>query len=778
MPDPKLSEKRWDKAFESELFKQWQRDGIYSFDKRAQDIFSIDTPPPYASGTWHMGGAAHYSQIDMIARVMRMFGKHVLFPFGVDRNGLPIEVRTEQDNNISMHDVPREEFIAMCKKTLDRYKMEIAETAKRLGLSCNAWDVKHEVGGAYTTDDPEYRRLTQATFLELWKRGLIYEDNRPNNYCPVCRTTIADAEIEYTELPTKLNSLRFRVKESGEEIIIATTRPEMLASCQAVLFNPSDERYQHLEGKHAIIPLYDRAVPLMAHPSAKPEYGSGLVMVCSYGDYTDVLLFRELGLEEVILINPEGRMTERVGKYAGLTPVEARKAILHNLDGLGFLVKQEQLMHNTPTCWRSKNPLEIIPMPEYYLKQTEFIDDLREVAKEIRFHAPVSKNMLDAWLDAVSMDWPISRRRYYATEVPLWYCEECGKPLVPKPGKYYQPWREGPPAGSKCECGSSSFRGEERVFDTWMDSSISEVYILGKLWDEDWFGKHFPCSLRAQGKDIVRTWLYYTLLRAYQLFKKRAFDHVWISHHIIGADGRKMSKSLGNVVMPNPMLDKYGADTLRLWSCMEASFLKSDLRCSEERIAGNGKFLTKLWNTARFISSFPEPAEPAELQEADKWILAELESLKGSALSGLEEFDFFVPASGVWDFVWNKFAPHYIELVKKRAYDGDAAACWTLHECMRTVLKLMAPMTPYITDKIWLGVYSGKSIHLERFPEKDESRKDDGLLKRGVALMDFNSCVWKQKKDAGQPLNSEVSVSIPANLSVFADDLKRMHNIT
>jgi valyl-tRNA synthetase len=272
------------------MFKLWEQHKTYLFKaKRESKPFVIDTPPPYPSGNWHIGAVAQYSQIDMIARSSRMFGNQVLFPIGMDRNGLPVEIYTEKLFKIKMRETPREKFIELCNNALNDLERKMLDTMKRIGLSGN-------YDAIYRTDSVEYRKLTQSTFIRLWKEGLIYEATRPNNYCHVCGTTIADAEVEYRELPTRLTYIHFKVKETGENITIATTRPELICSCQLIIVNPTDERYTTVQGKHAVLPIYGREVEIRPHPSAKPEFGSGAVMICSYGDYTDVLLFRELGL--------------------------------------------------------------------------------------------------------------------------------------------------------------------------------------------------------------------------------------------------------------------------------------------------------------------------------------------------------------------------------------------------------------------------------------------------------------------------------------------------
>ncbi|MHA1743888.1 MAG: valine--tRNA ligase, partial [Candidatus Heimdallarchaeota archaeon] len=614
---PKIKEKRWDVKIEAALFEQWVKEKIYTFNlKSNKKIFSIDTPPPYPSGRpWHIGAAAHYSQIDMIARTARMQGFEVYFPIGIDRNGIPVEKYTERKFNIRMQEVDREKFVKLCETALDELEAELIAIMKTMGMS-------GDFENYYRTDGKEYRQLTQETFINLWNRGLIYEDTRPNNYCTDCGTTIADADVVYEELPTWLVYIKFKLKDTDEFLTIATTRPEFLCSCRIVIVHPDDARYTELHGMKVIVPIYGREVPIVPHPEAKPDFGSGVAMVCSYGDFSDVRLFRELKLEEIIAIDEMGKMTEVAGKYAGLPVAEARKRIIEDLEKMGLVEKKEFIKHRTPMCERSKTPIEIIPMKEYYLKQIEFLPEVKKIAEKLIIHPEKHRQLLLNWIDSVTIDWPITRRRFYGTDVPIWYCKKCGKPNLPEPGKYYQPWKDKPPF-DKCKfCGGTEFIGETRTFDTWFDSSISPLFISKYLRDDDFFKKTFPVTLRPQAKDIVRTWLYYTILRCFQLTGKQPWLHAWIMGYGVDEKGKRMSKSRGNVIDPYPLLKKYGADNFRFWNAAEVS-LGYDFRCSEQKIQAASKFLTKLWNISKFISSFPFP-DKAELTKTDEWILGEL----------------------------------------------------------------------------------------------------------------------------------------------------------
>ncbi len=772
----KLEEsKSWDKNLEPELFSSWLDIGLQRFDVNSQKLkFVIDTPPPYPSGTFHVGAAAHYAEIDMIARTSRMFGFEVLYPIGIDRNGLPVEIYTEKKYHVSIRTTPRADFIALCKVALDDLEAEMIQIFKRMGIS-------GDYENKYRTDDERYRTLTQSTFVEQWNNGRVYLGTRPSNYCVDCGTTIADAEIEYRELPTNLVFFEMELEDGSGKIEIASTRPELLSTCQAIMVNPSDERYGSLIGKKVRLPIYSRTVQVVPHPSAKIEFGTGAAMVCSYGDYNDVLLFKELGLKEIIAIGLDGRMTSVAGDLKGLKVKAARETVTKKFEEMGIAKKVERINHRTPLCDRSKTPIEIIPLEEYYMKVVDIKDDLLKAANELHFHPAAHRQILLNWIE-VAHDWPVSRRRIYGTEVPVWYCENCKAPFVPEAGRYYQPWKDPPPGSPSCSrCGGKKFVGDERTFDTWVDSSVSVLYVTKYLEDKKFFEKTYPTQIRPQGKDIIRTWLHYSILRCLELTGKLPWSDVWVSGLGLDERGEKMSKSKGNILQPLPIFERYGAENFRLWSASEVS-VGSDFLISEQKIAGAGKFLTKLWNIARFVSRTPiQSKEPARIFPTDQWMLAELSSLVDDCLKGYADYNFFIPANRIRDFTWNVFAAHYIELAKGRAYGQEfteeekISAQYTLHYALRTIILLLAPICPFITEEIWLSLYSNESIHKQLFPAK-ESRFQSALL-FGKVLMEFDSLIWNDKKAKGLSLKESISMQIPVELQRFAKDLKVTHNL-
>jgi valyl-tRNA synthetase len=784
--EPKIREKRWKKDLETEIYEEWKKGQVYRFQKDSEKpVYSIDTPPPYVNTPVHIGQATTYVMMDMFARFRRMTGSNVLFPLGLDRNGLPIEMEVEKRFECRLCFTDREKFIELCHQVLEESSVKTQESFLRLGIGFNSWEYGEGIGDVYMTDSPEYRALTQETFIDLWNKGLIYEAERINNFCPGCQTTIADSEIEYKELATFFTDIIFKVKETGEKIVIGTTRPELVSTCGMVIFNPEDERYKHLEGKTAVSPIFEREIPIKPHPMAEIEKGTGLVMMCSAGDTSDIRFFMEMRLDPVIAINSDGTMNEHAGFLKGLPVKEARNKMIEELKSRDLLVNQEMINHRTPICERSKDEVEFIEMPEFYLKQMDFKDKMRELTFEMDFYAPESRQILLSWIDAVSIDWPISRRRYYATEIPLWYCEGCGEPILPPKGRYYQPWREDPPFETCPKCGKSEFRGEERVFDTWFDSSITPLNILKYSRDEEFFEKNSPCSLRPQGKEIIRTWLYYTVLKDYLLTGKTIFKDVWINYHIVDEKGHKMSKSLGNIIDPKDILERFGAEPFRMWAAIEGNLVKTDFRCSFDRIDGAQKTITKLWNVARFISMFSDEAgdDSITLPEADMWIIEEINKLIEFSRESYENYDFHAPATRIKHFIWETFASHYIELVKNRAYNKDErfspeeqrASHFTLHFVLERILLLLAPIIPFITFRIYKDL-KGEDVHFKDFPEpgkrfKQAFSSDD--------IEELNSLVWKSKKESGLSLREGVKeLLIPEKFKGIEKDIIHMHNVS
>ena len=821
MPAPRLNDKRWSIDLEKKIQEEHYADAAaysdrYGFNPNSgKEIFVIDTPPPYPSGTWHIGAVAQYSMIDVIARSQRLLGKEVKFPWGVDRNGINVEFTVEKNTGKKMKTYDRAEFLKLCKETIEEFTQSMRNTAKRVGLSM---DYENE----YLTDAPNYRMVTQTIFTELFKRGAIVEDLRPNIYDPVEGTTIADAEVERLQRRTKLIDVKWQT-EDGEELIISTTRPELICACGIVVVHPDDKRYEHLIGKKAMLPIpvegREISVEIATHPSVKSDFGSGILMVCSFGDQNDVAVFRELGLTPFQAIDLDGCMTGIAGPFASMKVFEARKAVIEYLENEGKVHQIVEKEQEVPVSERGKNPVEIILLKEWYVRQTHMQDRIAELAEEIEFHPPRNKQFLLDWMENISIDWPISRRRWYHTEIPIWYADNRSKVICAPAGVYVQPWCESPPDNSEVldrdtrevlglygdmKDGLGEVIGEEKVFDTWMDSSNSNLFVSGYLNDKDNFEKSFPTAIRPQGKEIVRTWLYYTLLKSALLLDKPGFKHVWIDGLGMDPWGRKMSKSLGNGIDADSVLEcgaggrtgswrvkgpdksvqlranKIGSECFRLWKACDAQ-VGDDFQINPEEIeAKYFGVLTKLFNVARFASQFDTPDDldttPSDLSVEDRWILAEFSSTMERAESGWSNLDIYTATQALKTFGTGVLPSHWLEMSKSRLYDGDVNAAWTIHRIVRDLMSALSPVCPFFTHHISSTLYDSSAVDVREFP----SRTPDDETLRGLtsAIEDFNGATWKTKKEAGLSLNAPIGgIVIPEELSEFTTILTQMHKL-
>ena len=828
MADPRITEKRWTIDLEKRIQEEHYADQDayntrYGFNPKSEkELFVIDTPPPYPSGTWHIGAVAQYSMIDVIARSQRLMGKEVYFPWGVDRNGINIEFTVEKNTDRKMKTYDRAEFLKLCEETIEKFTQEMRLTASRVGLSC-------DFAKEYLTDSPEYRAVTQAIFVDLFKRGEIIEDLRPNIYDPVEGTTIADAEVERLQRMTQLVDVRWTT-ESGEDIAISTTRPELICACGVVIVHPDDERYLDLVGQQIHLPVEvngrGTSVEIRAHPSVKSDFGSGVLMVCSFGDQNDVTVFRELGLNPFQAIGLDGCMTEISGPLAGMSVIEARKTVIESLEADGRILSVEDRQQEVPVSERGKNPVEIILLKEWYIRQTHKQERIAELADEINFTPPRNKQFLLDWMENISIDWPISRRRWYHTEIPIWYSEDKRKVIVPPVGTYVQPWRESPPQNSRVldrdtkedlgdwsrmEKSLGNIQGEEKVFDTWMDSSNSNLYVSGYLNDSETFERAFPTGLRPQGKEIVRTWLYYTLLKSALLFDKPAFKNVWIDGLGMDPWGRKMSKSLGNGIDANSVLEcgaggrtgswkvkgpnktvnlkanKIGSECFRLWKACDAQ-VGDDFQINPEEIeAKYYGVLTKLFNVARFASQFEVPEDletvPSELSISEQWILSEFAEVNLTVRDAWENIDIYTAAQTIKNFGTGVFPSHWLEMAKNRLYHDDTGAAWTVHRIVRDLLTMFSPICPFLCHHLSSTLYGESAVDVRTFPSLPMSELGNGDLGEGLRslttiITDFNSDVWAAKNEAGLGRGKPISgIVIPSELEGFSSHLIAMHKL-
>ncbi|MEM1809693.1 MAG: valine--tRNA ligase [Thermofilaceae archaeon] len=735
----------------------WEKSGIYRFDRgnREKPTFSIDTPPPYPSGELHVGNALNFAYIDFAARYKRMNGYNVFFPIGWDCHGLPTEVRVERTLGKRRREIPTEEFLRLCREYTLKWIEPMRAALKAMGCSID-WSTE------YMTMDPDYWRRTQLSFILLYRKGLIYRGVHPVVWCPRCETAIAEAEVEHVSLKRELHFYKFRLRDGGE-VVVASTRPELLAACVALAVNPNDRRYSHLVGKTAVVPVYGHEVPIIADDEVDPEFGTGVVMVCTYGDKVDVKWQKRYNLPVRIVIDDRGKMTEAAGPLKGLSVEEARAKIVDLLKQEGSYVKVEAIESSIGTCWRCHTPVEILPKVQWFVKTKELSEAVLQAAMQVKWIPPHAYKRLEDWVRSLDWDWVISRQRVFATPIPVWYCKKCGETIVAEPEWLPVDPRFDPPRIETCpRCGSSEFVGETDVMDTWMDSSITAAVHAG--WPDNLDERLFPADLQPNGYDIIRTWDYYLLVRGVALFGLPQFKIALINGMVRGTDGRMMHKSYGNYVSLMEVIEKYGADAFRLWAALAAT-TGSDVRFSWEGVDFAKRFLTKLWNAARFIAMCVRDddfeKEVREYQLLDRWIKGRLEQLVKTVTERMEEFDYMGAANELVNFVWHVFCDHYIEAVKYRVNRDDEsglAARRTLYEVLLKLLQMLSVFTPHIAEELYSRIYARRigwsSITVSPWPKPGEYEEKD--VEAGELVVRTIAAIRRAKSAAGIALSEQL----------------------
>lgn len=758
------------KALEKKWQKKWQEMGIYHFDFDSdKKPYSLDVPPRYASGPLHAGHAVHYTHIDFAARYKRMTDYNVFFPLCFDVNGIPIEERVERKMNITRKDIDRHEFIKLCSEFAEKNIKTMTNQFIRLGESMDPTIY-------YQTNAEYYRRITQISFIELYNKGHIYKGEFPVNWCPRCMTAMADAEVVYSDRTTKLNTIKFYFKknqpeqifkyhgigrdDNGAYIEIATTRPEMLPSCLIVAVNPNDERASWLLDQIVKVPLFDIEVKIVEDDAVDPEFGSGIVMICTVGDKEDLNWVFKYKLPIVMSIDEEGKMTDICGKYKGMTIEEARIAVIKDLEKNSLLIKHEPLDQNVSVCWRCKTPVEYINAKQWFLRTIPFKKMVLEASEAMNWYPKFMKIRLEDWVNSLEWDWVISRQRYFATPIPLWECEKCEEVVLAKPEDcYVDPTIDKPPVKKCPKCGAR-LKGSEDVFDTWMDSSISPLYNTFWHRDDEKFKKLYPMSLRPQAHDIIRTWAFYTILRCNLLTDEKPFENIMMGGFILSEDGTPMHASLGNVIDPLKILDEYGADAFRCYAASCA--LGEDNPFRTKDVVRGVKLLRKLWNVQQFIGNVVKGSKPKEIeiQDIDKWIISKYSRLVKKCTTQMDNFDYSQAMKEAEFFLWHELADHYLEMVKDSIHKKENVESirYALYTVGLGLLKLFAPFLPHITEEIYWNNYkhfeNDESIHVSSWPEPVFIDKEKEAA--GEFVKDYISQVRSWKSEQGIALNAPI----------------------
>ena len=757
--------------------RRWEEMGIYRYDwgDVQRPVYSINTPPPYPSGDFHMGNVLNWTYFDIVARFKRMRGHNVHFPQGWDCHGLPTEVEAEEYYGIKKTEVPPEEFRRLCESFVNKYIGIMKNAIIRLGCSID-WATE------YKTMDPDYWRKTQLSFILLHKKGFIYQGTHAINWCPRCETAIADAEVEHETRDGTLYYIKFEL-EKERFLTVATTRPELLPACVTVAVHPNDERYQQHLGREIHVPIAGRKVRVIAEEMVDPSFGTGVVMICTYGDKADVRCVAKHHLPIIMCINETGKMNEKAGKYAGLTVNEAKQVMARDLETAGLLEKRERIQQEVGVCWRCKTPIEILERKQWFMKTRRLTDDVEKNSREITWYPDYMKTRLIDWARSLDWDWVISRQRVFATPIPIWYCEKCGEIIVAEPDWVpIDPRRESPKIDRCPKCGFNGFTPETDVLDTWFDSSISCAVHAGWPDRGDW-RRLFPSDLHTSGFDIIRTWAYYLMVRHLALFEEKPFKRCLINGMVLGSDGRKMSKSLGNYIATPEVFSKYGADAARQWAASGGA-TGSDIPFRWSDVEYGWRFLIKLWNAARFASLHLQsyaPQEKMELGLLDRWLLSKLEKTTQRVTEALENCQFNIAIEEFRSFTWHVLCDSYIEATKHRLYKPEAygeekkmATQHTLYTAIYALLRLLAPISPHIAEEIYQAMYARnkghKSIHVSPWPAPDKERIDEEAEECGDLIMEVIGEIRRDKAGRRIPLNAPIK-----KLTIYAGSKKSAH---
>ncbi|MBU3803346.1 MAG: valine--tRNA ligase [Candidatus Cellulosilyticum pullistercoris] len=698
---------------EERLYSTWMEKGYFHAEvEKDKKPFTIVMPPPNITGQLHMGHALDNTLQDILTRYKRMQGFNALWVPGTDHASIATEVKVVEKiakEGLTKESLGREKFLEHVWDWKEQYGGRIVEQLKKMGSSCD-WDRER------FTMDEGCSEAVQEVFIRLHEKGYIYRGSRIINWCPVCGTSISDAEVEYAEKEGHFWHLRYPVVGTDEFVNLATTRPETMIGDTAIAVNPEDERYAHLIGKMVRIPLIDREIPVVADHYVDKEFGTGVVKITPAHDPNDFEVGKRHNLPEICVMNDDGTMNELCGKYAGMDRYEARKALVADLEEAGFLIKVEPHTHNVGTHDRCKAVVEPMVKAQWFVKMEEMAKPAIEAVKSGKINL-VPKRMEKIyynWLENIR-DWCISRQLWWGHRIPAYYCQDCGEIVIAKSMPETCP-----------KCGKSHFVQDEDTLDTWFSSALWPFSTLG--WPENTEElKHFyPTSVLVTGYDILFFWVIRMIFSGLEQMNEIPFKDVLFHGLVRAADGRKMSKSLGNGVDPLEVIEKYGADALRL-TLVTGNAPGNDMRFYYERVESNRNFGNKLWNAARFIMMNYEDEDinlsvsKEELTPADKWILSKVNTLAKEVTDNMDKYDLGVAVQKLYDFAWEEFCDWYIEMVKPRLYNKEdatrPAALYTLRTVMINILKMLHPYMPFITEEIFLGLQDQEeTIMLSSWP--------------------------------------------------------------
>lgn len=750
----------------------WERESVYTYHPDSdRPIYAIDTPPPTVSGSLHIGHIFSYTQAEMIARFKRMQGFSVFYPFGFDDNGLPTERLVEKELGIRAADMPRSVFTKECLAVSGKYEAEFKALWQSLGFSVD-WSLE------YRTVSETAQRISQRSFLDLVSKGKAYEKTSPVLWCPHCKTSIAQAELETESQPSQMHTVLFEC--DGRFLEVATTRPELLYSCVCLFVHPDDTRFKHLVGKTATVPLFGRQVPIYTDSKADPEKGTGIVLCATFGDATDAEWYIEHQLPLILSIQPDGYMAPDIPYIGGMSIRNAREQILKHLAECGLLTESKDILHQVAVHDRCGTSAEILPSRQWYIEILSERERLLAAADAINWYPESMKKRYTAWVENLKWDWCISRQRYFGVPIPVWYCETCGKPVFPNADSLPINPTETEYTGT-CSCGGTTFIPETAVFDTWATSSVTPQ--INGLWGEpNSRDSLFPMTLRTQAHEIIRTWAFYTIVKSLYHMDRLPWQDVMISGFVLAKRGEKISKSKGNASLsPQMLIEKHSADAMRYWAA--GSKLGTDTFFSEDALDASKRFMTKLLNAGQFVLMHledynPYEAESLRLLPIDKWMLNRIAEVSAEAEEALNAYETGTARQILDAFFWNDLCDFYIEFVKDRLYkpmihgkSERTAAQYTLYQALFSTLKFYAPYTPHLTEyfyQLYFRQYEGQSsIHLTAWPERQSP--DATLLDFGEAIKDEIAIVRRYKSEHQLSMRADMP---PLTISVAPEHYK------
>ncbi|HRW09598.1 MAG TPA: valine--tRNA ligase, partial [Caldilineaceae bacterium] len=687
-------------------------------------------------------------------------GYNVYYPMGFDDNGLPTERLVERQLGKRATEIGRAAFTAACLARSEESEKEYRTLWQRLGLSVD-WRY------TYRTIEERSRRIAQWSFLDLHRKGLIYRQEAPTLWCPECQTALAQADVDDLTRNSEFITLRFSL-ETDETLSIATTRPELLPACVAIFVHPDDERYRHLVGSQATVPIFGHQVPILTDANADPAKGTGAVMCCTFGDATDVIWWRTHKLPLRMIIGTDGRLTDAAGDFGGLPVLEARRRLIERLTTENYLVARQPVEQTVRVHERCDTPVETLVTPQWYVRVLDHKTDLLAAGEQIDWQPAHMKNIYRTWVENLAWDWCISRQRYYGVPFPVWFCDSCGATMVAEEAALPVNPLDEQPTGPCPSCGGSTFRPDSDVMDTWATSSLSPQLATRWQEDDELCARLYPMALRPQAHEIIRTWAFYTMVKALHHFGNVPWSTVQISGWGLAPAGMgKISKSRGGgPIAPLAAINEYSADAVRYWAASTAP--GRDTVISEEKMQNGSKLVTKFWHVARFAAPFAvkvaaAQTSPPPLSLADRWILARIDQLVTRVTSAFRQYDYNTAKNETESFFWTDLADNYLEMAKLRLYDETnpyhAGACYALGRVLPTVLKLFSPILPYVTDTIYRELFAEQerqpTIHRAPWPQVAEERSDDALLAIGKTLVTIATAVRRYKSEQQLPLGTE-----------------------